>query len=410
MNSIFNLKNFSPKLFLAMKRSSLTLFSTAFGVFTLLMLLAMTQALTALSQQDLLNHGAAGAMWIQAGHLAQSVNGLGMNIDLELNEKDFQQMKNLTGVDYASPVYFQNLTVKSAFHQLNNASVFGVGRDFFNIKRYPLLADGRYFHRLDQTKKHIIIDKNLALTLFNQINPLGKMLIIAGHAFIIIGVVDTSANNQEEANLSIWLPENSFKILFSPYKMQGILLKSRLTSGRDLLKRQLLTSFALSHQLPLHEPSLLQIDDSFQHLQQQEHFNWVLKTIFFLVGSAMLLLSCLGLTGFISSLLIDDSVEIGLKLALGARYKLIQMDYLLFATAISLIAVLIAAAAAYLFAELFNALHIYLWAFQNYLQLKINIGLIVLSGGTCLFMSICAVFWPLRHLKHFSPVSLLKQI
>lgn len=409
MNDFFHLKYFASKIFLEPSQCLLTLLSTAYGVFSLLLLLAFTQSLEKLSQQDLLHDGAANSLWIQAGYLSQNTNGSGMNTQLELNETDFRQIKNLAGIDDASPVYFQILPVKTAFQQLNNVNVFGVNRHFFKIKPYPLLAGGRYFHQPDQTGKRAIIGKDLALTLFNQANPLGKTLLIAGHAFVIIGVVDANASNSDEANFSIWLPESCFKILFSPHPIQGILLKIPSHSDRGLLKRQLLMGFALSHQLPLYE-SLLQIEDSTQSLQQQNHFHWILNTVFFLIGSILLLLSCLGLAGLISSLLMDDATEIGLKLALGARYHHIQAGYLLLAAAISGAAILIAVFSAYLFSALLNAMHIYLLAFQGDLQLKINVELIVLSGGLCLFMSICAAYWPLRHLKYVSPVNLLKQI
>lgn len=104
--------------------------------------------------------------------------------------KDYESIvRNSTKSQAAAYTVIFNRNISYRGNAVNNANLWAVSKDFENIRSFEI-ASGRYFspYELSGGKNVAVIGSVTAETLFNNTDPLGKDLSIAGKKTRIIGV------------------------------------------------------------------------------------------------------------------------------------------------------------------------------------------------------------------------------
>ena len=74
----------------------------------------------------------------------------------------------------------------------------GIGGDFFFFHRF-FLCDGNYISGSDLMKDKVVIDKELAWTLFGATDVAGMEILINGGRYIVAGVIESDGDFASKA-------------------------------------------------------------------------------------------------------------------------------------------------------------------------------------------------------------------
>jgi putative ABC transport system permease protein len=102
----------------------------------------------------------------------------------------------------------------------------GTNRDYFINKTYNLKS-GRYFNRFEEENGSpvIVLGYYFAQEQFGTSDPVGKMITISGHRYLVVGVLDTDKlNNKSGMDFGGWERKNDLKAVYVPLKFASIYL------------------------------------------------------------------------------------------------------------------------------------------------------------------------------------------
>ena len=107
-------------------------------------------------------------------------------------------------------------------------SLRGTNHDYFSSKTYNLKY-GRYFNRFEEENASpvIVLGYYFAQEQFGTSNPVGRMITLSGHRYLIIGVLDKDKLNQKNGmDFGSWDRKNDLKAVYVPLKYASTYLVS----------------------------------------------------------------------------------------------------------------------------------------------------------------------------------------
>lgn len=234
------------------------------------------------------------------------------------------QIKQLPNVKNVSLVYTLNAEIFRKSDQ-TNATIMAIDQGYFEILTTPEVI-GRLFLKSDyhSQRQICLITKELATKLFNQADPLNRMIEIAGVAYRIVGVVESQGKP--------WEGETAF------IPSQGkITIEQKLNVVPKVLVQ---TSDADSLETAVYQASekLTTLVPPSDYVFSIQNFDDVRRTTAEINQSNLLLLGgiasislLVGGIGVMNTMLVtvtERTREIGLKKALGAKRKVILGQFL----------------------------------------------------------------------------------
>lgn len=172
----------------------------------------------------------------------------------EVSPATLEEIKAIEHVEgaslYRSRSYADGIYYKSTL--LEGPSVKGIDEDYFNVMGY-VIRQGRLFIDSDyqEFRKNMIIDQDVASSLFQSESPIGQTLEIRGEPFIIIGVVELANQSKpvihsiddyytyhQNQGGNIFLPDVVWPVVYAYDEPQHVAVKASHTDymgtvGRD---------------------------------------------------------------------------------------------------------------------------------------------------------------------------------
>ncbi len=213
-------------------RSFLTLTGIVIGVLAVVTMFSSVYALKSLVKNNMESMGWNNSIIITPSYEqtdSRSLRGIRFRRTPEnikaLNYSDFEAIKNSTQykVIYGMNDYQSLYRVKNKDIQV---SLKGTNTTFFKNKTY-VLKSGRYFNSFEEENASpvIVLGYYFAEEQFGTTNPVGRMINISGHRYLIIGVLDKDKLNQRQGmNFNNWERRNDLKAVFVPLKFAAIYL------------------------------------------------------------------------------------------------------------------------------------------------------------------------------------------
>src|SRR5690606_36993217 len=131
------------------------------------------------------------SVWIFSRQTSLPYMGLGVNRQIRFTVADANAIaREIPGVWYISSENPLAGAITNRYKdRTNSAGVFGAGDNYFQIKKYQDLLQGRTLNSFDeqQIRKVASIGKSVAEELFPNEDPLGKSIEINGVNFKVIG-------------------------------------------------------------------------------------------------------------------------------------------------------------------------------------------------------------------------------
>jgi putative ABC transport system permease protein len=232
--------------------------------------------------------------------------------------------KSAPAVEKSASVKYGNLTTKT--------SVTGTDSDFFAIKNFKL-ESGRLFNdeEVSGSKRVAVLGKTVAVNLFENKSPLGKVIRVNKIPFMVIGVLQPKGVDPlgEDEDDKIVIPlTTAMRRVFNVDYLNTIYLQARdqkeidscLLEVKDLLRER--------HKLAE------EVNDDFTILTQMELLETkkeTSSTFTFLIAGVAAISLLVGGIGIMAVMLVtvkERTREIGLRRAVGATVKNILYQFL----------------------------------------------------------------------------------
>ncbi len=248
-----------------------------------------------------------------------------------LKSKDVTDIKNIPNVKnaYGASVGQQIVTYKNVS---KNGFIFGANASRFDIDK-GIIAKGRsYSEQEDKSLSQVaILGNDMAIDLFGDDDPIGKLIRVGNYNFEVIGVYEPRGSlgfSNEDEQIFIPLSTLQKKIQGIDYLFYSIV---QLEDNKKADTTSLDIEDVLRSNHYISDPS----KDDFKVQTQEESlgtFETILSAITFLliaIASISLIVGGVGVMNIMYVIVTERIGEIGLKKALGARNKDIMYEFLI---------------------------------------------------------------------------------
>lgn len=242
----------------------------------------------------------------------------------------------------ATSLYHQRSWVESVYYKNSafNGELYGIDENYFSINGYRLNY-GRNFLESDYEnfRKVVIVDMKTATKLFEGKNPIGEVLEMNGEPFTVVGVV--SQSNTAEPNIqtvedywmymdtsagAIFVPDSTWPIIYRYDEPQYVAVQATSTDDMTAAGNNVAESLnATQIQNTMYAYKANDILEQAAHLQSLSEST---NTQLIWIAGISLLVGGIGVMNIMLVSVTERTKEIGLKMALGARQKVILGQFL----------------------------------------------------------------------------------
>ncbi len=375
-------------------RSLLTMLGIIIGIASV----AAISALGAGSQQQILNSiSSLGTNTIEV----RAGKGIG---DLEAGKirtlvpADAEALMNQPYVDSVTPTVSTSVTVKRAAVAVN-ASVTGVGADFFRVRGLEL-ANGQLFDAQNVTaySQNVVIDANAARDLFpDRVDPVGQVILLGTMPARVVGVTKRENSFGPAVDtLTVYAPYTTVMgRMLGRSNVDGITVRisddvdpgnveaavSRLIERRHGAKDFFLTNSATI----------------------RETIEATTQTLTLLISSVAVISLIVGGIGVMNIMLVsvtERTKEIGVRVAVGARRSDILSQFLIEAILVCLVGGVMGVMLALGISALFN------WLSPDF-KMIFSSGSIIVAFACSTLIGIVFGFLPARNAAKLDPIEAL---
>ena len=195
-------------------------------------------------------------------------------------------------------------------------------------------AGGRYVNDvdLDRRRRVVFLGDKLKQDLFGDDEAVGKTLMIDNVPFVVIGVMakklqDSSYSGRDQDKA--FMPDSTFKGLFSErYVEQFIFLAKDPTATPDVTRR-VYEVLARRHNFDPADKEAIGMWDTTESEKFFKIFFGTFRAFLGIIGSFTLIVGGIGVSNIMYVIVEERTREIGVKLAVGAKPRTIQAQFLI---------------------------------------------------------------------------------
>ncbi len=378
-------------------RSFLTILGIIIGVMAIIALITVMESATGEVTAQFESLG-TGKLTVQAG---------GTALKQGLRETDLRRIEALENVSGISPTLSQSLSVVLDGELLEDVTVKGNGYAYF--RHTPdAVAKGRPLLPVDfeQYSRVCLIDSDLAHELFAGIEPIGQKLLVKGTRFTVVGLladpdVDDvmSMMQQTGGNGSLVMPYTTYMRLFGVKGVSGLEVYVSDTERTDDTVEELET--LLDESFNYHDGSYTIINME-NLLDVMDTMMGLMTNLLVGIASIALLVGGIGIMNMMLVSVTERTAEIGLRKALGARPRSIQVQFLMESVILSLLGGVVGVALGLLVSKLLSNMMNIVFVFSP--------GAVALGVGFSLAVGVIFGWAPARKASNLNPIDALRSV
>ena len=378
-------------------RSFLTILGIVIGVMAIITLITVMQSATSevTSQFEALG---TGTITVQA-------TGTPLKRGLSLNDTaEIARIENVAGV---SPSITGTLHTVYDKAVQEDVSIEGVGYAYFK-RQSETVSRGRPILPVDQeqTSQVCVIDKNLAEKLFSGVDPLEKNLLVGGSRFTIVGILDP--DSQSDVMSQLGGSKDDGRVVMPYTTAMRLLGLSQIGSLKVYVDDKEKSDGVVEALKATLEKAFNYKDNSYTVINMESLLD-TMNTMLGLMTSLLagiagiaLLVGGIGIMNMMLVSVTERTSEIGLRKALGARPRSIQVQFLFESILLSLLGGLIGMTVGVLVSMLLCAL-----MDMAFVLSPMAIGLGV---GFSLLVGVIFGWAPARKASNLNPIDALRSM
>lgn len=383
-------------------------FTVAWGIFILMLLTATGNGLQD-GIKTLLSDFTVNSIDIYAGQVSISNSTVTKGDYIDFDETISTQIKrNFNEVKHLSPIV--TVPDQKMFSDLNTTtrfSLLGVDEDYFKIKTSKL-EYGRFFNFKDQGSYFVVIGNDIATTMFNNSNALGRILFLGNRGYKVIGVLKKDGFLSDTGR-SVFMPLDIATSINKSNNFDNFVLSLNNRIDNVAYQKTLHTYLKKLKNVHYKDNTAFYLNNPAEILKT---FNTIFKAInlfLWFIGISFLISGMLSIYNVMTIIVQDRTGEFGIRKSLGATPISIQKMVLFEALIITLVSGIVGIIAGYILIALIN-IYIGITSEDAFMILVVN-PYIILAGIVLLIVAGCiAGIVPARKASHILPVEALRSL
>ncbi|MBN1263027.1 MAG: ABC transporter permease [Candidatus Pacebacteria bacterium] len=381
-------------------RSFLTILGVVIGVFAVVVLTAIGGGIRKFIADQFDSLG-ANTIYVSPGEVLGEDGGFSRQAQAvsnsQLKESDISLILRIGVPIKAAIPLFQGQGKVAANGEQKTVSIIGTLPDYSSVRNTDT-ASGRFFTKTDQSaaKKVVVLGPKVAEEIFPDQESVGQKVTLNGIRFTVIGVVEKKGGGGfggPDIDSQVYLPASTAQNLLELENLSTILVQvdaqENIPQAKEKLRNALLKRLDEDDFSVFDQGELLStIDQIFQTV-----------TIALLgIAAISLLVGGIGIMNVMLATVTERTREIGLRKAVGAKEKIILIQFLVEASALSLFGGVLGIGLGLGLALIVG----------NFFPIAVNPASVIIAFVVSVLTGVIFGVWPARRAARLPPVEALR--
>jgi putative ABC transport system permease protein len=314
-------------------RTVLTLFGITWGTVSVSLLVAFGEGLEKRIRKN--QHG-MGENIVIAWPARTSIpyQGLGKGRRIRVNDEDIEVLKreipeaSFSGEHERSKSAFRHGRVRITPQISANSPIFAAMRNIIPA------SGGRYVDDVDvdHRRRVLFLGDKLKHDLFGDGEAVGQTVMIDNAPFVVIGVMEKKAQDSSYSGRDqdkAFMPESTFNGFFTERYVDDFIFQAREPGQVQEVTRKVYEVLARRHQFDPKDKEAIGMWDTTEAEKFFRVFFGTFRAFLGIIGSFTLIVGGIGVSNIMYVVVEERTREIGIKLAVGAKPRFIQGQFLI---------------------------------------------------------------------------------
>jgi len=389
-------------------RTFLTAFGIVWGTVAVSLLLAFGQGLYIQQTRSFAGLGDRIVIaWPSRTSLPFEGLGKGRRISLDESDIDFLKAQVLA-IKAISSEYAQELQVRYK-DRTRSVDISGVTPVFGIMRNLVPTEGGRFINPVDmeQRRRVVFVGNEIAEDLFGQNDPVGKTVFIHGSPFQIVGVLmakDQDSSYSGRDHSMMFIPGSTYRALTGQRYINLFIFKAITPDLNAALTEEVTAALGGRKRFDPTDTQAVQVWDTTEMFVFFDAFMLGFNVFLGLMGVLTLVVGGIGVSNIMNVVVEERTREIGIKMALGARSRVILSQFMLETMVLTAVGGAIGLAISYGLCSIFPRFGLSDFLGNPVLEPKTALLTACLLGG----VGFLAGFFPARDAARLDPVIAMK--
>lgn len=319
-------------------RSFLTTLGVIIGVASVIIMLAISAGAEASIAEQI---NALGANLVIVGP-ARGVPGSARTLVLEDAYAIQDQIVGITGVSAEQSPPAQTVKVDGEIYE--EISILGTTADFPTVRGYAI-EEGRYFTAEEDNRgtRLAVLGSGIAQDFFGSESPLGQSITVGSVKFVVIGVMeskgivsDVDYDGRIYTPINVVLDKLTTSNRLGGKRIRNIYVAAKSQEDVPSVITQITSLLVERHDVDIQNPDF-NVQTQQDIIDTQQATTEVFRNLLGWVAGISLVVGGIGIMNIMLVTVTERTREIGLRMALGAKQRVVLMQFLIEALILSLI-------------------------------------------------------------------------